>query len=511
MKLLSLQTKEKENDFLKNRIESLELSKKLTNILLDNNIRTIGGLIKRDDRKLKKELGISENEVNIIEKKIDELMLEAVVASEKSIPDNFDQDTESEVEEKTSIIIDAGGEDDIIEFFSKSLGATKDEVESSSRRQDLVKVRDLIIYLLREYGEMSYPAIGRLLGGRDHTTVIHSYKKVAENVRKSKNLEKDLVNLISKAKELKERKSNIEKILIPEIFDEIRKRKSKKEIELREIPERNIKILDLYREGLTLENIGRVFKITRERVRQVAEATIKQIAINEAISKEIEVDTSIVFDEEKKRRKIAKGFELKPPKIEKIKEQRWSRYYLSCKSCGTTTIPHVRHGLCEKCVGQFVGNTREQIISSHNNKCDSCGVFRHEAITAYGRDFYIMKDQRVFCKKCFLSRTGRKLGGYKNYIWSRFHEKCQSCGTTSTPHFKKGLCINCASHITNEEREKIVNQHGNKCDNCFLSRNEARKKFGRDFSITKSGEVLCRKCFLSYAMIKMRSVKLKQP
>ena len=65
--------------------------------------------------------------------------------------------------------------------------------------------------------------------------------------------------------------------------------------------------------------------------------------------------------------------------------------------------------------------------------------------------------------------------------------------------------------IKHEEREKIINQHGNKCDNCFLSRNEARKNFGRDLSITKLGEVLCRKCFLSYAMIKMRSVKLKQP
>src|SRR3989344_2957260 len=117
MKLPSLQTKERENDFLKNRIESLELSKKLTNILLDNNIRTIGGLVKRDDRKLKKELGISKNEINIIERKIDELMLEAVVLSEKLIPNNIDQDNELENEEKTSIIIDVGGEDDIIEFF----------------------------------------------------------------------------------------------------------------------------------------------------------------------------------------------------------------------------------------------------------------------------------------------------------------------------------------------------------------------------------------------------------
>lgn len=409
MKLLSLQTKEKENDFLKTRIESLELSKKLTNILLDNNIRTIGGLIKRNDKELKNELGISENEINVIEQKIDELMLETVVINEKLVSDNLDQDNKLEDEEKTSIIIDVGGEDDIIEFFSKSLGASKDEIESSSRRQDIVKVRDLIIYLLREYGEMSYPAIGRLLGSRDHTTVIHSYKKIAENVRKNKSLEKDLVYLISKAKELKERKSNIEKVLIPEIFDEIRKRKDKKEIELREISERNYKILDLYREGLTLENIGRVFNITRERVRQVAEATIKQIAINEAITKEIEIDTTIIFNEEKKRRKVAKGFEPKTPKMEKIKEQRWSRYYLSCKSCGTTTIPHIRKGLCEKCIGQFRGDRRENIISSHENKCDFCGILRHEAVTKYGRDFYITKDQKVFCKKCFLSNTGKIL------------------------------------------------------------------------------------------------------
>jgi len=384
MKLPSLQTKERKNDFLKTRIESLELSKKLTNILLNNNIRTIGGLKKRDDSELKKELGVSENEINIIEKKINELM-------------------------KESIIIDTGGEDDIIDFFSKSLGASKEEVESHSRRQDIVRIRDLIIYLLREYGEMSYPAIGRLLGGRDHTTIIYAYKKTLRNIKKNKNLEKDLVNLISKAKELKERKLNIKKVLIPEIFNEIRKRKTKKEVELREIPERNSKILDLYREGLTLENIGRIFNITRERVRQVAEVTIKQVAINEAISKEIEIDTSIIFNEEKKKRKIAKGFEHKTQKIKEVKEKRWSRYYLSCKSCGTTSVPHLSYGLCEKCKGHFRGDRRESIIFSHTNKCDFCGMPRHEVVTKYGRDFYITKDQKVFCKKCFLSNTGKIL------------------------------------------------------------------------------------------------------
>ncbi|NCO04652.1 MAG: chromosomal replication initiator protein DnaA, partial [Candidatus Magasanikbacteria bacterium] len=44
-----------------------------------------------------------------------------------------------------------------------------------TRRKDIVKPRQIAMYILREDFSTSYPSIGEKLGGRDHTTVIHAY------------------------------------------------------------------------------------------------------------------------------------------------------------------------------------------------------------------------------------------------------------------------------------------------------------------------------------------------
>jgi chromosomal replication initiator protein len=53
------------------------------------------------------------------------------------------------------------------------------QLKSGSRRQSIVFARGLIVYLARELAEASYEEIGRALGGRDHTTIIHNYRKIA--------------------------------------------------------------------------------------------------------------------------------------------------------------------------------------------------------------------------------------------------------------------------------------------------------------------------------------------
>ena len=49
---------------------------------------------------------------------------------------------------------------------------------AKTRRREVVKPRQIIMYILREDFHMSYPAIGSVFGGRDHTTVIHACEKV---------------------------------------------------------------------------------------------------------------------------------------------------------------------------------------------------------------------------------------------------------------------------------------------------------------------------------------------
>ena len=51
------------------------------------------------------------------------------------------------------------------------------------------------MYILREYFNISYPAIGKEIGGRDHTTVIHSYERVVANLKEDPNLQQEIEQL----------------------------------------------------------------------------------------------------------------------------------------------------------------------------------------------------------------------------------------------------------------------------------------------------------------------------
>ncbi len=61
-----------------------------------------------------------------------------------------------------------------------------------SRKKEIVKPRQIAMYLLREELKNSFPFIGKKLGGKDHTTAIHSYKKILNNIPKDKKLEEEI-------------------------------------------------------------------------------------------------------------------------------------------------------------------------------------------------------------------------------------------------------------------------------------------------------------------------------
>ena len=65
-------------------------------------------------------------------------------------------------------------------------------VYNKTRRKDVVKPRQIIMYILREDFDISYPMIGDRLGGRDHTTVIHSYEKIKTSLKNDPHLTKEV-------------------------------------------------------------------------------------------------------------------------------------------------------------------------------------------------------------------------------------------------------------------------------------------------------------------------------
>lgn len=68
-------------------------------------------------------------------------------------------------------------------------------IYEKTRRKEIIKPRQLIMYILREDFHVSYPAIGQKLGGRDHTTVIHSCEKIRNNLKLSTDLEDELAQI----------------------------------------------------------------------------------------------------------------------------------------------------------------------------------------------------------------------------------------------------------------------------------------------------------------------------
>jgi chromosomal replication initiator protein len=56
----------------------------------------------------------------------------------------------------------------------------RSELEGSSRKKEISQARQIAIYLAREMTDHSFPSIGNEFGGRDHTTIMHSYSKIKE-------------------------------------------------------------------------------------------------------------------------------------------------------------------------------------------------------------------------------------------------------------------------------------------------------------------------------------------
>ncbi|MGB9847706.1 MAG: chromosomal replication initiator protein DnaA [Minisyncoccia bacterium] len=83
----------------------------------------------------------------------------------------------------------------IIKTVGEFYNIPEKDLISHSRKKELVKPRQIIMYLLREYLKYSFPTIARKLGGRDHTTIMHAYNKITRELLKNHLLTQE-INLI---------------------------------------------------------------------------------------------------------------------------------------------------------------------------------------------------------------------------------------------------------------------------------------------------------------------------
>ena len=73
--------------------------------------------------------------------------------------------------------------DDIIEKVCNHYGVDQKNVFSKSRKRDYVQVRQVSMYLAQKHTKMPASRIGQLIGGRDHSTVIHSCNTIEKRLK----------------------------------------------------------------------------------------------------------------------------------------------------------------------------------------------------------------------------------------------------------------------------------------------------------------------------------------
>lgn len=80
----------------------------------------------------------------------------------------------------------------IVSKISEFYGIEEESIYEKTRRREVVRPRQVIMYILREDFNVSYPSIGNKLGGRDHTTVIHSCEKIKRELENDTDLGEEI-------------------------------------------------------------------------------------------------------------------------------------------------------------------------------------------------------------------------------------------------------------------------------------------------------------------------------
>ena len=81
---------------------------------------------------------------------------------------------------------------DVISIVSNFYNIDEKSLLEKSRRKEVVKPRQIVMYILREDLNTSFPYIGQKLGGRDHTTVIHACDKIKRDIKDNSVLSQEI-------------------------------------------------------------------------------------------------------------------------------------------------------------------------------------------------------------------------------------------------------------------------------------------------------------------------------
>jgi len=83
----------------------------------------------------------------------------------------------------------------ILSIISKYYQIPQSDIVGTKRNKEIVLPRQVAIYFMRKELSLSYPKIGDIMGGRDHTTIIHGYEKINKNISHDEDLSTDIIKI----------------------------------------------------------------------------------------------------------------------------------------------------------------------------------------------------------------------------------------------------------------------------------------------------------------------------
>ena len=86
---------------------------------------------------------------------------------------------------------------EVVKTVSEFYNIEEQLIYDKTRKKEIIKPRQIIMYILREDFNISFPAIGEKLGGRDHTTVMHSCEKIKQDIKNDEVLVQEINQLRS--------------------------------------------------------------------------------------------------------------------------------------------------------------------------------------------------------------------------------------------------------------------------------------------------------------------------
>ncbi|OGO04180.1 MAG: hypothetical protein A2Y60_05870 [Chloroflexi bacterium RBG_13_54_9] len=83
----------------------------------------------------------------------------------------------------------------VMNTVASYFGLGLEEITGNKRTKRIALARQIVMYLLREEGQLHFGIIGRELGGRDHSTILHGWQKITHDMNLDNQLRRDVLEI----------------------------------------------------------------------------------------------------------------------------------------------------------------------------------------------------------------------------------------------------------------------------------------------------------------------------